>query len=78
MPTPTKIPTGTGQEQPGITLPHPNRLTAEQLGEKLAAIRRRRNDPDYLAYLERGREATEEFRRKVEEEYQRQLDEEGK
>jgi hypothetical protein len=79
MPAPTETPTEPENMKHNANIPRANGMTAEEFAERLALIRRRKNDPEYLAYLERGRKATAEFRRKVEEEYQRQLDEdEGK
>lgn len=51
-------------------------LTAEEFAERMAEIRRRRNDPDYIAYIERGRIAAEEYRQEVNEQERRWLDEE--
>jgi len=53
-------------------------LTAAEFAERLAEIRRRRDDPEHIAYVKRGRIASEEYRRQVDEQARRRLDEENK
>lgn len=49
---------------------HPNGMTDEQLRYALAALGRRKNDPEYL---KRGEEGVAEYRRLIQEELERDL-----
>lgn len=60
-----------------FALPKPT-LSDQEFAELMEYIQRRKDDPEYAAYLERGRVASEEYRREVNEQERRWLDEEGK
>jgi hypothetical protein len=60
-----------------FVLPQPT-LSPEEFAQRIAEIRRKREDPEYIAYVERGRQASTEYRREIEEQERRWLDEEGK
>jgi hypothetical protein len=58
-----------------FVLPKPT-LTEAEFAERLAEIRRRRDDPEYVAYVERVYGAAEAYRREVNEQERRRLDDE--
>lgn len=66
--TPTKDP---------FVFPKPT-LSDQEFAELMGYIQRRKDDPEHITYLERGRVAAEEYRREVNEQERRWLDEEGK
>jgi hypothetical protein len=55
--------------------PRTNGMTEEQVLYALAALGRRKNDPEYLRRLEEG---VAEYRRTIQEELERDLADEGK
>ena len=57
------------------TVFHPNGLTDEGVKRLLAALGRRKNDPEYLQAWEEG---AAEYRRQLQEELERELTAEGK
>ena len=65
MPAPTKT----------DSTPRPNGMTDEQVRYALAALGRRKNDPEYLRRLEEG---VAEYRRTIQDELERELADEGK
>ena len=63
------------QTKTPFVLPTPT-LSEEEVADLMDYIQRRKDDPEYIAYLERGRVATEKYRREVNEQERRWLDEE--
>ena len=61
-------------EKKPFVLPQPS-LSKEEFAERLAEIRRRRNDPDYIAYIERTFDGADEVRRQINEQERQWLDE---
>ena len=75
MPAPTKTPEVSETETKTGDAPRPNGMTDEQVHYALAALGRRKNDPEYLRRLEEG---ITEYRKIIQEELERDLADEGK
>ena len=74
MPDTPPAPDTTPPATPTVTV-HPNGLTDEGIARMLAALGRRKNDPEYLR---RGEEGVAEYRRLIQEELERDLAQENK
>lgn len=75
MPAPIKTPEASETDTKTGDAPRPNRMTDEQVRYALAALGRRKNDPEYLRRLEEG---IAEYRKMIQEELERDLADEGK
>ncbi len=58
-----------------FVFPEPT-LSDQEFAELMEYIQRRKDDSEYVAYLQRGRVASEEYRREVNEQERRWLDSE--
>jgi hypothetical protein len=71
MPAPTQTPEASETDTKTGDAPRPNGMTDEQVRYALAALGRRKNDPEYLRRLEEG---IAEYRKTIQEELEREGD----